>query len=306
MSYSHDNRRFAARLQSAVSGGTAAIWSTELAEPLRSLERFTHSPVTGQLPADAQDLPVTSPAVDAKDGYATSLGVGHDVSCPAASAGRQAVPHGDNGVAVIDHQLAGPLVGLFPCRHHVGNLHRRCRGKQIGEFSPRIGSDEIVRVLLDRQRQDSLKGGAVTAEAFVDDEAICAFGQGRHHDEAFRLSGCMASIASFQCPIDGDVDLAAYFDLMVEIAMSCHTDAQCHVLCAASPSTTSAARRYGCPVSDVFVSYSHVDRTFVRRLHEALTGLGKQVWVDDHGIPPASRWADYLKRRLKPRIRLCL
>ncbi len=52
-------------------------------------------------------------------------------------------------------------------------------------------------------------------------------------------------------------------------------------------------------MSDVFVSYSHVDRTFVRRLHEALTGLGKQVWVDDHGIPPASRWADYLKEAIE-------
>ena len=186
---------------------------------------------------------MTGPAVDAKDGHAPSLGVGNDVGCPAASPGRQAVPHGDNGVAVIDHQLAGPFVGLFPRRHHLRNLHRCGRGKQIGEFPARIGSHEILRVLVDRQRQDSLKGGALTAEALVDDEAICAFGQGRHHDEASRLPGCTAVIAGFQCLIDGDVDLAACFGLMVEKAMSCHSDAQCHVLFPASRSTTSAAQR---------------------------------------------------------------
>jgi len=186
---------------------------------------------------------VTGPAVDAKNGYATSLGVGNDVGCPAASPGRQAVPHGDNGVAVIDHQLAGPFVGLFARRHHLRNLHRRRRGKQIGEFLARIGSDEILRVLVDRQRQDSLKGGAVTAEALVHCEAICAFGQGRHHDEASWLTGRTASIAGFQCLIDGDVDLAAYFGLMVENAMSCQSDAQCHVLGPSSRSTTSAERR---------------------------------------------------------------
>ena len=186
---------------------------------------------------------MTGPAVDTKDGYATSPRIGHDVGCPTASPGRQAVPHGDNGVAVVDHQLAGPLVGLFPRRHHLRDLHRRCRGKQIGEFPARIGGDEILRVLVDSQRQDSLKGGAVAAEALVDDEAICAFGQGRHHDEASRLPGCTAVIAGFQCLIDGDVDLAAYFGLMVEKAMSCHTDTQCHVLCPASRSTTSGARR---------------------------------------------------------------
>jgi hypothetical protein len=52
-------------------------------------------------------------------------------------------------------------------------------------------------------------------------------------------------------------------------------------------------------VSDVFVSYSHVDRPFVRRLHDALSSQGKEVWVDDHGIPPASRWADYLKEAVE-------
>ena len=52
-------------------------------------------------------------------------------------------------------------------------------------------------------------------------------------------------------------------------------------------------------MSDVFVSYSHLDRTFVRRLHTALTGREKEVWVDDHGIPPASKWADYLKEAIE-------
>ena len=52
-------------------------------------------------------------------------------------------------------------------------------------------------------------------------------------------------------------------------------------------------------MSDVFVSYSHLDRTFVRRLHTALTGREKEVWVDDHGIPPASKWDDYLKEAVE-------
>ena len=231
---------------------------------------------------------MTGPAVDAKDGYATSLGVGNDVGCPAASPGRQAVPHRDNGVAVIDHQLAGPFVGLFPRRHHLGNLHRGCRGKQIGEFPARIGSDEVLRVLVDRQRQDSLKDGALTSEALADDKSICAFCQGRHHDEASRLPGRTASITGFQCLVDGDIDLAAYFGLMIEKAMSCHSDAQCRLLCPASRSTKSAARRYGCPVSLVFVSYSHVDRTSVRRFvrvedeFAAVRGVCRSVQVTTH------------------------
>jgi WD40 repeat protein len=42
--------------------------------------------------------------------------------------------------------------------------------------------------------------------------------------------------------------------------------------------------------SQTFVSYSRVDRAFVHRLHEALTGHGLSVWVDFEDIPPTAEW----------------
>ena len=46
---------------------------------------------------------------------------------------------------------------------------------------------------------------------------------------------------------------------------------------------------------DAFISYSHRDRAFATRLHQALLERGKRVWVDEDDIPPASRWAEDLK-----------
>jgi WD40 repeat protein len=43
-------------------------------------------------------------------------------------------------------------------------------------------------------------------------------------------------------------------------------------------------------VADVFVSYSRTDREFVRRLVDALTRNGKDVWIDWEDIPAASEW----------------
>jgi len=44
-------------------------------------------------------------------------------------------------------------------------------------------------------------------------------------------------------------------------------------------------------VADVFISYSRPDGEFAHRLHDALEGAGKDVWVDFEDIAPASPWA---------------
>jgi WD40 repeat protein len=43
-------------------------------------------------------------------------------------------------------------------------------------------------------------------------------------------------------------------------------------------------------MADAFISYSRSDQGFVRRLHDALSGRGKDVWVDWEGIPPTAEW----------------
>ena len=39
-----------------------------------------------------------------------------------------------------------------------------------------------------------------------------------------------------------------------------------------------------------FISYAREDGDFVRRLHDALTGEGRETWVDWEGIPPSDKW----------------
>src|SRR5918912_3392538 len=51
--------------------------------------------------------------------------------------------------------------------------------------------------------------------------------------------------------------------------------------------------------SDVFISYSRADGEFVRRLRAELEARDKAAWVDFEEIPPASRWADELKRAIE-------
>jgi len=43
-------------------------------------------------------------------------------------------------------------------------------------------------------------------------------------------------------------------------------------------------------MADVFISYSRKDQDFVRQLHEALAGQGRDTWVDWEGIPPTAEW----------------
>ena len=48
-------------------------------------------------------------------------------------------------------------------------------------------------------------------------------------------------------------------------------------------------------MADVFISYSRRDQDFVRRLHEALVGAGRETWVDWEGIPPSAKWMDEVR-----------
>ncbi len=45
-------------------------------------------------------------------------------------------------------------------------------------------------------------------------------------------------------------------------------------------------------MADLFISYSRTDKPFVQRLHAALAGRQRDVWVDWEDIPPAARWLD--------------
>ena len=47
------------------------------------------------------------------------------------------------------------------------------------------------------------------------------------------------------------------------------------------------------------MSYSHHDRPFASRLHGALVAAGKEVWLDEEDILPASRWAQDLKEAIE-------
>src|SRR5262245_59076894 len=43
-------------------------------------------------------------------------------------------------------------------------------------------------------------------------------------------------------------------------------------------------------VSDVFISYSRTDQSFVRHLVAALQAAGRNVWVDWNDILPSAKW----------------
>ena len=43
-------------------------------------------------------------------------------------------------------------------------------------------------------------------------------------------------------------------------------------------------------MADVFISYSRKDEAFVRRLHEGLAEINRDVWVDWQSIPPTAEW----------------
>src|SRR5215207_1494057 len=49
-------------------------------------------------------------------------------------------------------------------------------------------------------------------------------------------------------------------------------------------------------MSDVFISYSRLDKDFVGKLHEALAREQQDVWVDWEDIPPSQSWWEEIKK----------
>ncbi len=56
-----------------------------------------------------------------------------------------------------------------------------------------------------------------------------------------------------------------------------------------------------------FISYSHADKSFARRLHDGLQGRGIRCWLDEHQILPGDDLYDQLDRgiRLWDKVLLC-
>ncbi len=49
-------------------------------------------------------------------------------------------------------------------------------------------------------------------------------------------------------------------------------------------------------MSDVFISYSRFDKTFVSKLREALATLKQDIWIDWEDIPPSQVWWNEIKK----------
>lgn len=66
--------------------------------------------------------------------------------------------------------------------------------------------------------------------------------------------------------------------------------------------TEQAIQFYSC-----FISYSHADKSFARRLHDALQGRGVRCWLDEHQMLPGHDIYDEVDRgiRLWDKILLC-
>ncbi|HLL77008.1 MAG TPA: toll/interleukin-1 receptor domain-containing protein [Pyrinomonadaceae bacterium] len=56
-----------------------------------------------------------------------------------------------------------------------------------------------------------------------------------------------------------------------------------------------------------FISYSHADKSFARRLHDALQGRGIRCWLDEHQVLPGQKIYTEVDRgiRLWDKVLLC-
>jgi hypothetical protein len=43
-------------------------------------------------------------------------------------------------------------------------------------------------------------------------------------------------------------------------------------------------------MSDVFISYARADKDFVRKLHQGLEEINRDIWIDWQDIPPTAEW----------------
>jgi hypothetical protein len=44
------------------------------------------------------------------------------------------------------------------------------------------------------------------------------------------------------------------------------------------------------PMYDVFISYARADKDFVRKLHQGLEEINRDIWIDWQDIPPTAEW----------------
>lgn len=49
-------------------------------------------------------------------------------------------------------------------------------------------------------------------------------------------------------------------------------------------------------MSDVFISYSRLDKEFVGKMRDALAEREQDVWVDWESIPPSQAWWEEIKK----------
>lgn len=63
------------------------------------------------------------------------------------------------------------------------------------------------------------------------------------------------------------------------------------------------------PIDDysVFISYSHQDKPFARRIHDTLQGRGIRCWLDEHQLLPGDDVHEHIERgiRLWDKVLLC-
>ena len=61
---------------------------------------------------------------------------------------------------------------------------------------------------------------------------------------------------------------------------------------------SDVAQMGGWTLSEVFISYSRTDASFVQQLHAALEKRERACWIDWCDIPPAAAWMDEIRRAI--------
>jgi hypothetical protein len=67
---------------------------------------------------------------------------------------------------------------------------------------------------------------------------------------------------------------------------------------------TGVASRLAADVPSIFISYMREDADAARRLYDAITGLGGDVWFDERQIAPGDAWEQEVLTRIRSGVRL--